>query len=76
MLVHMSKLSLVFLGKKIYLTFRYHLSAGVINTGEHFIALIKSNNNVYYLFDDLTSESCSIHNGRLRIDFALYVLKV
>ena len=56
--------------------FRYYLSAGIINHQEHFTALIKSNNNVYYLFDDTNSLGCRIDNGRRKIEFALYVLKL
>ncbi len=58
----------------MYFTFRYRLSAGIINTRNHFISLIQLNKIVYYLFNDMMPEGCSIHNGRLRIDFALYVL--
>ena len=56
--------------------FRYYLSAGIINHQEHFTALIKSNNNVYYLFDDTNSLGCLMDNGRRKIEFALYVLKL
>ena len=56
--------------------FRYYLSAGIINHQEHFTALIKSNNNVYYLFDDTNPLGCLMDNGRRKIEFALYVLKL
>lgn len=59
-----------------YFTFRYPLSPSIINHEEHFIAIVKSNTNLYYLFDDIQPQDCSIHNGCQRIDFALHILKV
>lgn len=56
--------------------FRYSVSAGIKNTGDHFIAIIKSNNNQYYCFNDLDPRGCYTHSGLLTIDFAVYVLKV
>ncbi|CAF3842285.1 unnamed protein product [Rotaria sp. Silwood1] len=54
----------------------YSVSAGIKNTGDHFIAIIKSNNNQYYCFNDLDPRGCYTHSGLVTIDFAVYVLKV
>ncbi|CAF1677431.1 unnamed protein product [Rotaria magnacalcarata] len=56
--------------------FRYSVSAAIKNTGDHFIAMIKSNNNQYYCFNDLDSRGCYSPNGFVTVDFAIYVLKV
>ena len=56
--------------------FRYSISAAIKNTGGHFIAIIKSNNNVYYCFNDLDPSGCVIHDGSLIVDFAIYTLKI
>ncbi|CAF4174535.1 unnamed protein product [Rotaria magnacalcarata] len=54
----------------------YSVSAAIKNTGDHFIAMIKSNNNQYYCFNDLDSRGCYSPNGFVTVDFAIYVLKV
>ncbi len=73
----MSKLSEFF--EKQYsciLHFRYSPSAGIRNTGSHFIAIIKANDNAYYCFNNLDSRGCFYHDGLLSIHIAIYVLKL
>ena len=60
---------------RTYFTFRYRLSAGVNNTNEHFTAIIKSNDNLYYQFDDTHPLGCVIGDGRVLVEFALYVVE-
>ena len=56
--------------------FRYNLSAAINNTNQHFTAIIRAHNGTYYHFDDTHPKGCVVHDGRILVELALYVLQL
>ncbi|UJR12829.1 hypothetical protein I4U23_017003 [Adineta vaga] len=56
--------------------YTYNLSAGINNTNQHFTAIIKAQGGTYYHFDDTNRLGCVIHDRRMLVELALYVLQL
>ena len=51
-------------------------SAGFVNTGRHFVAIMKTNTNEFVLFDDTKFYGFRPYDGAEKCDFAVYQLRI
>ena len=60
----------------MYFIFRYNFSAGLANTGRHFVAIMKTDTQEYVVFNDLNPRGIDLYHGIEKCDFAIYQLDI